>query len=328
MMFAPVLVFGVVTSAGCGGAGGEIHASEAHAGSIVGQPVPDLKLAGLGGSAALHLRDLRGKVLLVDVWASWCAPCKEELPMLDEMSDRLAAKGIQIVAVSIDESRDDAEAFLKSRPKWSIFLASDPEGKTLGILQPPQMPSSFIVDRDGTIREVNAGFSRSDAAKIEARLVELADASSAKTSSDSTSSPHGNTSLQSSSGETLDHSFAPKVARLTARKNGRVVLNLSRLADCASSGPPNAGDPQMTLMVPWREGYKADLAALQRLAMFNRVTESDKSGVSKAFKPTGTIRIVSAPTTKNAVGKISLNLTSDDYNVAGDLDVLVCVSPK
>jgi len=188
MILASAFVSGVVASAGCGGADVESHADDAHDPSVVGHGVPDLRVAGLGGSAALHLRALRGKVLLVDVWASWCGPCKEELPMLDEMSSHLASKGIQIVAISIDESRADAEAFLKSRPKWSITLANDPEGKTLGVLQPPKMPSSFIVDRDGTIREVNAGFSRSDAAKIEAHLIDLADPSSAKTSS--ASAPH------------------------------------------------------------------------------------------------------------------------------------------
>jgi thiol-disulfide isomerase/thioredoxin len=121
----------------------------------------------------MRLDELRGKVVLLDVWASWCAPCREELPMLDDMAARLRAKGVEIVGVSIDESRDDAEQFLKSRSTWSIKLAHDPEGKMPGKLQPSRMPSSYIIDRNGIIRQVNAGFARSDARRIESRLIEL-----------------------------------------------------------------------------------------------------------------------------------------------------------
>jgi thiol-disulfide isomerase/thioredoxin len=123
----------------------------------------------------MRLSDLLGKVVLLDVWASWCAPCREELPMLDDMAGRLRAKGVEIVGVSIDESRDDAEQFLKSRPTWSIKLAHDPDGKIPGRLQPPKMPSSYIIDRRGIIRQVNAGFERSDAKMIESRLIEISE---------------------------------------------------------------------------------------------------------------------------------------------------------
>jgi cytochrome c biogenesis protein CcmG/thiol:disulfide interchange protein DsbE len=163
-----------VPCADCGGSSGSQHAEEPRSGSVVGRPVPDLQLAALNGGKAVRLADLRGRVVLLDVWASWCAPCKQELPMLDDMSNRLRSKGVEIVAVSIDDNREDAEGFLKSRPSWSIRLAHDPEGKVPGKLQPSKMPSSYIVDRKGVIRQVNAGFERGDAQKLETRLVELA----------------------------------------------------------------------------------------------------------------------------------------------------------
>ena len=94
--------------------------------------------------------------------------------MLDDMAGRLRNKGIEIVAVSIDDNREDAETFLKSRPRWSIRLAHDPDGRVPSKLQPPKMPSSYIVDRKGVVRQVNAGFERGDAQKIENKLVELA----------------------------------------------------------------------------------------------------------------------------------------------------------
>ncbi len=144
--------------------------------AVVGRALPDLQLTPLNGGKGLRMSELRGKVVLLDVWASWCAPCKQELPMLDDMAGRLRSKGIEIVAVSIDDSREDAETFLRSRPRWTMRLAHDPEGKVPGRLQPPKMPSSYIVDRKGIIRQLNAGFERADAQKIEARLLEMASA--------------------------------------------------------------------------------------------------------------------------------------------------------
>jgi thiol-disulfide isomerase/thioredoxin len=160
----------------CGGSGDSTRAGNPAqtSGGLVGQPAPSLTLSPLHGNKAMRLDDLRGKVVLLDLWASWCAPCREELPMLDDMASRLRAKGVEIVGVSVDESRDDAEQFLKSRSSWSIKLAHDPEGKIPNKLQPPKMPSSYIIDRKGIIRQVNAGFERDDAKKIESRLADLA----------------------------------------------------------------------------------------------------------------------------------------------------------
>jgi thiol-disulfide isomerase/thioredoxin len=153
---------------------GESDASGGKGGSVVGRPLPDMRLTALNGKKGVRLGDYRGKVVLLDVWASWCAPCKTELPMLDDMAGRLKSKGIEIVAVSVDDNREDAEEFLRSRRKWSIKLAHDPDGKLPGKLQPPKMPSSYIVDRDGVIRHMNAGFENGDVEKLESRLVKLA----------------------------------------------------------------------------------------------------------------------------------------------------------
>ncbi len=172
--FVPLCVW-LMSAMGCGGgSGGGTNAPSTRSGSVVGQAVPDLALSPLSGGKAVRMSELRGKVVLLDVWASWCAPCKQELPMLDDMAARLRTKGVEIVAVSIDDNKEDAEVFLKSRPSWTIRLAHDPDGKVPSRLQPPKMPSSYIVDRRGVIRQVNAGFERADAQKIENRLMELA----------------------------------------------------------------------------------------------------------------------------------------------------------
>jgi cytochrome c biogenesis protein CcmG/thiol:disulfide interchange protein DsbE len=351
----PVLALFILASTGCGAASAAIRPDESHQGSVVGREVPELRLAPLNGGNGVRLTELRGKVVLLDVWASWCAPCKEELPMLDDMVGRLRSKGIEVVAVSIDENRQDAEEFLRSRPSWSIRFAHDPEGNVSGNLQPPKMPSSFLIDREGVIRGINAGFTRDDAERIEERLVELAATSSseriaasshpsdAPQTGDSNSSP---TSLQASapshpvptvSGSIDGRPFEPKLARVAGRmqKDGRILLSLSERTDCAPPSDLKPGDATLTMMVPWKNGYMADLASLKRpnkkgaaAIAFSRVNNAKKKAISKTFKPSGTVTIVSAPMEPDAIGKMKIDLASGDYVLAGDLDIQLCVSPK
>jgi thiol-disulfide isomerase/thioredoxin len=159
-----------------GAAGGGEGGGGGGKGQAVGDPMPDLKLNRLDGSGEIRLGALRGKVVLLDIWASWCTPCKEEMPMLDEMATRLRRRGVEIIAVSVDEDRASAEAFVGTRPRWTLTLAHDPQGRIPDLLQPPKMPTSYVIDGAGVVRGINAGFDRSDAARIEARLRELAGA--------------------------------------------------------------------------------------------------------------------------------------------------------
>jgi thiol-disulfide isomerase/thioredoxin len=154
-----------------GGGGGKSGTGKSQA---VGDPMPNLVLKRLDGSGSIRLGDLRGKVVLLDIWASWCAPCKEEMPLLDEMAGRLRKRGVEIIAVSIDEDRASAEAFLATRPRWSLTVAHDPSSQVPDRLQPSKMPTSYMIDSAGVVQEINAGFERSDASKIEAKLRALA----------------------------------------------------------------------------------------------------------------------------------------------------------
>ena len=116
---------------------------------------------------------VRGKVVLLNVWASWCAPCKQELPMLDDAVERLRAKGVEIVAVTVDESAQDAEEFLHSRASWSLTFAHDPGARGLRRLDVPKMPTSYVIDASGVVREVHASSDEDDFRALEARLIEL-----------------------------------------------------------------------------------------------------------------------------------------------------------
>jgi len=140
----------------------------------IGAPMPSIVVKRFEGGGKIDLGALQGKVVLVDIWASWCAPCMEEMPLLDEMAGRLKQKGVQIIAVSVDEDKESAQTFLSSRPSWSLTVAHDPKGRLPDALQPGKMPSSYVVDAEGIIRYVNEGFERADLKVLEKRLVALA----------------------------------------------------------------------------------------------------------------------------------------------------------
>ena len=147
---------------------------QSHKSGKIGAPMPSIVVKRFEGGGKIDLGALQGKVVLVDIWASWCAPCMEEMPLLDEMAGRLKQKGVQIIAVSVDEDKESAQTFLSSRPSWSLTVAHDPKGRLPEALQPGKMPSSYVVDAEGIIRYVNEGFERADLKVLEKRLVALA----------------------------------------------------------------------------------------------------------------------------------------------------------
>ncbi|MGD0530371.1 MAG: hypothetical protein ABSE49_34875 [Polyangiaceae bacterium] len=123
--------------------------------------------------------------------------------------------------------------------------------------------------------------------------------------------------------------FSPKLAQLAGpvQKDGRVLILIHEGSDCVAD--PKSADASMMLMVPWKDGYKTDLSALRRAKGGNlgEAAFLRKKQVSATFKPSGLVTVVSAPTAKDAVGKMKIDLQSGGYILAGDLDVLVCGSP-
>jgi thiol-disulfide isomerase/thioredoxin len=160
-------------SGGCGLLGGGLPLGLYRARD---EPVPDLVVREWHGRGDIRLRSLTGKVVLVNLWASWCGPCREELPLLDDLDKRLRGEGVEIIAVSVDEERGKAEEMASLRPRWSLTLAHDPSGAIAESLKPPTMPSSYLIDGRGRVHSINAGFERDHLPRIEARLRELAGA--------------------------------------------------------------------------------------------------------------------------------------------------------
>lgn len=114
----------------------------------------------------VRLDDLRGDVVYVDFWASWCPPCLKSFPWMNELAERHAADGLTIVAISLDGNRADAERFLdEARADFDVVF--DPEASSAQAFDVVGMPSSFVIDRDGRIAYTHVGFRRKDMAQIE-----------------------------------------------------------------------------------------------------------------------------------------------------------------
>ena len=135
----------------------------------LGQAAPTFELPGQSGN--VRLADLRGKLVYVDFWASWCGPCKQSFPWMSDMQTRYAPRGLQIVAINVDVKPADAAAFLRaSAPAFAV--AFDQAGlmpKAYGV---KAMPSSFLVAPDGKVLRLHSGFRESDRAELEAAIVQ------------------------------------------------------------------------------------------------------------------------------------------------------------
>lgn len=140
-----------------------------------GQVAPEIDLPDFTGKP-VRLRELRGKVVLVDFWASWCGPCKEELPLLDKLQRKYAQRGLAVIGVNVDDGEAIAKEFLQNRKlNLSFPVVNDRKHDVAARYAPGTMPSSFVVDREGRVRHVHSGFRSGDAAKLESVIQGLLD---------------------------------------------------------------------------------------------------------------------------------------------------------
>jgi thiol-disulfide isomerase/thioredoxin len=120
----------------------------------VGDTLPDLSGFKLEGTLP---ESLKGKVVILDFWASWCGPCAESFPVMDELQKKYREQGLVILAVSVDEKAVKMETFLKKNPV-SFAVVRDGEHKLVANVTPETMPTSFVIDREGKVRFIHNGF--------------------------------------------------------------------------------------------------------------------------------------------------------------------------
>jgi cytochrome c biogenesis protein CcmG/thiol:disulfide interchange protein DsbE len=124
--------------------------------AAVGETAPTFALSTAEG-ATVALEQLRGRVVYLDFWASWCGPCRRSFPWMNEIQQRYAGKGVTIVAINVDAKREDAERFLRQYPA-SFTVAYDAAGVTPRAYDVKAMPSSYLIDRNGKIARIEQGF--------------------------------------------------------------------------------------------------------------------------------------------------------------------------
>ena len=126
--------------------------------AMIGKSAPEFTLRTLDGSKSYSLSDFRGSVVLVDFWASWCAPCKRSLPRLAQIER--SHKNVRVVTINIDDDRGNALSFFR-RLNIPILSLFDPEKTVAAKYDVPEMPSALIVDKSGVVRYVHVGYSDS-----------------------------------------------------------------------------------------------------------------------------------------------------------------------
>ncbi|MET0266518.1 MAG: TlpA disulfide reductase family protein [Duganella sp.] len=134
-----------------------------------GAAAPQFTLPGAEGGE-VKLASLQGKVVYVDFWASWCGPCRQSFPWMNEMQAKYGARGFQIVGVNVDANSADAQKFLAGTPA-KFTVAYDPKGATPRQYGIKGMPSSVLIGADGKVLAEHSGFRDSDRAALEAQIV-------------------------------------------------------------------------------------------------------------------------------------------------------------
>lgn len=134
----------------------------------VGDTFPELSEFQLEGKLP---GSLKGKVVIVDFWASWCGPCKDSFPVMEELQAKYGNKGLVVLAVNLDEDRPTMEDFLKKHPV-TFTVVRDAAKKLVGKANIKSMPTSFVVSPDGKVVSVHKGFHGSETQKQYSKEVE------------------------------------------------------------------------------------------------------------------------------------------------------------
>ena len=138
----------------------------------VGQPAPQFILPTLQQDQPTALKHYAGKVVYLDFWASWCAPCRTSFPLLNKLHEKLKAHGLEVIAINLDEEKANAEKFLQEFPV-DFTVLRDAKGEWADQFVVESMPTSFIIDNQGVIQNIHHGFASDDINELEEKITPL-----------------------------------------------------------------------------------------------------------------------------------------------------------
>jgi len=121
-----------------------------------GDPAPGFSLPARGGGE-VSLEQWKGQVVLVNFWATWCGPCRKEMPLLEQIYQRYKGLGFTLLAVNVEDDSEGAERWLKQTPV-SFPVLFDRDNAISRLYEVPAMPSTVIIDRQGRLRHVHYGY--------------------------------------------------------------------------------------------------------------------------------------------------------------------------
>jgi len=138
----------------------------------VGQAAPQFTLPSLNNDQPVNLQQFNGKVVYLDFWASWCAPCRVSFPLLNKLHQKLKSQGFEVVAVNLDEKKANAEKFLQEIPvDFTVLHDSDGGWSDKYVVE--SMPTSFIIDKHGVVQMIHHGFTSEDINSLEQKITAL-----------------------------------------------------------------------------------------------------------------------------------------------------------
>ena len=142
------------------------------AGAVMPNDVaPDFERVPLQGGQPIALSDYKGQVVVVDFWASWCAPCRKSMPHLEKLRQELKPRGFEVLAINVDARVEDALRFLK-HVKVSYPVLRD-TGSLPELYGLQVMPTSYIIDRQGVVRFMHIGFDNKPQPEVRAVILQL-----------------------------------------------------------------------------------------------------------------------------------------------------------
>ena len=126
----------------------------------------------ISAGTSFSLSKLKGKVVYLDFWASWCGPCRVSFPKLEQLRQELGPRGFEVYAINVDEFEADALQFLEEVPVTypTLYDGNGTAPLLYGILG---MPTAYLIDRQGQVRLVHQGFRRNDEVQLRAEIIEL-----------------------------------------------------------------------------------------------------------------------------------------------------------